>query len=277
MAEQGDFWIRFWGVRGSIACPGDAYRRWGGHTPCLEVRCGGTTFVFDAGTGARPLGKVLAREGDDPVDLFLSHTHFDHVVGLPFFAPFFQDGREVRIWAGHLGAAESIYGTVCSLMKAPLFPVPPDVFTADTQFRDFTAGDTIEPRPGFRIRTAPLNHPNGATAYRVDYQGRSVCYVTDTEHVPGRPDRNILELIDGADVVIYDASYTDAEFPKYVGWGHSTWEEGVRLADAAGIGQLVLFHHDPSHGDAQMDEIAQAADAARPGTIPAYDGLVIRL
>lgn len=276
MDDPDDFWIRFWGVRGSIACPDDAHRRWGGNTACMEVRCGEHTFVFDAGTGVRPLGKLLAREGAQPLDLFLSHTHFDHVVGFPFFAPFFQQDRVVRVWAGHLGTQHSIYGTICALMRAPLFPVPPDVFTADVQFRDFRAGETIRPRPGFALRTAPLNHPNGATAYRVDFAGKSVCYVTDTEHVVGRPDRTILELVEGADVMVYDSAYTDAEYPNYVGWGHSTWEEGVRLADAGGVGRLLLFHHDPTHEDVQMDAIAQAADAARPGTLPAYDGLVVR-
>jgi ribonuclease BN (tRNA processing enzyme) len=94
--------------------------------------------------------------------------------------------------------------------------------------------------------------------------------------VPGQPDRNILDLVQDADVMIYDAAYTDAEFSRYVGWGHSTWEEGVRLADAAGVGRLLLFHHDPTHEDPEMDRIARAADAARPGTLPAYDGLVVR-
>lgn len=276
MEDASDFWVRFWGVRGSIACPGHKHGRWGGNTACLEVRCGPDLFVFDAGTGIRPLGKLLAGEGSAPIDLLLSHTHFDHVVGFPFFAPFYQKGRTVRVWAGHLGGRQSIYGTMCSMMRAPLFPVPPQVFTADVEFHDFSAGETIQPRPGFRLRTAPLNHPNGATAYRMDYAGRSVCYVTDTEHVPGQPDRNILDLVQDADVMIYDAAYTDAEFSRYVGWGHSTWEEGVRLADAAGVGRLLLFHHDPTHEDPEMDRIARAADAARPGTLPAYDGLVVR-
>jgi phosphoribosyl 1,2-cyclic phosphodiesterase len=126
-----------------------------------------------------------------------------------------------------------------------------------------------------RLITAPLNHPNGATGYRIDFGGRSLCYVNDTEHVEGRLDRNILELIDGADLVIYDSTYTDEEFPKYRNWGHSTWQEGVRLCDKAGAEQLVIFHHDPSHDDAFMDEVAKAAEAARPGTLVAHEGLVL--
>src|SRR3546814_20313018 len=120
---------------------------------------------------------------------------------------------------------------------------------------------------GISLRTAPLNHPNGATGYRVDYGGKSICYITDTEHMPGQPDRNILELIAGADIVIYDSTYTDAEFPRYVSWGHSTWQEGARLADAAGAGRLVIFHHDPSPDDDFMDGIDSDAARATPGTL----------
>ncbi|MFQ5467722.1 MAG: MBL fold metallo-hydrolase, partial [Kiloniellaceae bacterium] len=133
------------------------------------------------------------------------------------------------------------------------------------------------PRPGVNLRTAPLNHPNGATGYRIEYDGRSLCYVTDTEHVPGSPDRAVLDLIKDADTVIYDCTYTDDEFPKYISWGHSTWQEGVRLCDRAGVGRLVVFHHDPSHDDGIMDRIAAAAEAARPGTIVARDGMVLKI
>ena len=111
-------------------------------------------------------------------------------------------------------------------MMAPLFPVPPQVFRARMEYREFKAGETLRPADGVAVRTATLNHPDGATGYRVEYGGRSVCYLTDTEHVPGAPDRHILELIAGADLVIYDSMYTDAEYDTYVGWGHSTWQEG---------------------------------------------------
>jgi phosphoribosyl 1,2-cyclic phosphodiesterase len=120
-----------------------------------------------------------------------------------------------------------------------------------------------------------LNHPNGACGYRIDYGGKSICYITDTEHVPGRPDRNILDLIQGAALVVYDATYTDEEFPNFITWGHSTWQEGVRLADAAGVGTLAIFHHDPGHDDDRMDAIAHDAAAARPGTVVAREGMVL--
>jgi phosphoribosyl 1,2-cyclic phosphodiesterase len=150
------------------------------------------------------------------------------------------------------------------------------IFTAKVRFVDFAAGATLAPHPDIRLVTAPLNHPNGATGYRIEFAAKAVAYVTDTEHRPDGPDRNVLALADHADVMIYDATYTDAEYPKHKDWGHSTWQEGVRLADAAQVSTLVLFHHDPGHDDTFMDRIAADAAAARPGTIVAQEGLVLR-
>lgn len=152
----------------------------------------------------------------------------------------------------------------------------PEIFTANVSYLDFDAGETLEPHPGVKLRTTRLNHPYRATGYRVDFAGKSVCYLTDTQHVIGRPDQNILALIKGADIVIYDSTYTDAEFPKRADWGHSTWEEGVRLCDAAGVKTFVVFHHDPDHDDDFMDGAATAVAQKRPGSIVAKEGLVLR-
>jgi phosphoribosyl 1,2-cyclic phosphodiesterase len=275
LSDETSFFVRFWGVRGSVACPGESHRRYGGNTSCLEVRCGERLLIFDAGTGLRPLGDAI--DGVQPVeaDMLLTHTHHDHIAGLPFFSPFFNKQNRFRIWAGHLAPARSLHNVLCQFMSAPLFPVPPQVFSADVIYRDFTAGEALEFGDGIQIRTGALNHPNGATGYRIDYDGRSVCYITDTEHVPGEPDRSILALIEGADYVIYDSSYTDQEFSDYVSWGHSTWQEGARLCDAAGVGTLVIFHHDPSHDDDFMDRVADEAAKKRPGTIVAREGMTL--
>lgn len=276
MGDGGDFFVRFWGVRGSIACPGPEHQRYGGNTSCLEVRCGGHVLVFDAGTGIRYLGDNLNGQTPLALDIYLTHTHHDHIVGLPFFGPMFEPKNSVNIWAGHLQPKLTLHGALCQFMKAPLFPVPPKIFNADVAFKDFRAGETLTPAPGITLRTAPLNHPNGATGYRVEYEGGSICYVTDTEHLPGTPDANVLGLIAGADIVVYDATYTDEEFPRYKSWGHSTWQEGIRLCERAKVKRLVLFHHDPSHDDAFMDGVAQAAEQSRPGTTVAREGLVLR-
>lgn len=279
MTENSEFFVKFWGVRGSIACPGHNYERYGGNTSCLEIRCGEHLFAFDAGTGLRPLGAHLKANGTPDagleVDLFLTHTHHDHIVGLPFFVPMFDRRNRVRIWAGHLVPDSSVHDVLCRFMAAPLFPVPPRIFAANVSYHDFAAGEVLEPRPGVRLRTGPLNHPNGATGYRIEFNGRSICYITDTEHIEGELDKNILALIEGADLMIYDSSYTDDEYPKYKGWGHSTWQEGARLCDEAGVKRLVIFHHDPSHNDDFLDRVAEDAEKLRPGSFVAREGAVL--
>jgi phosphoribosyl 1,2-cyclic phosphodiesterase len=205
--------VRFWGVRGSIACPSPTYMGFGGNTSCVEVRVGSRLIILDAGTGIRPLGQQLRREGALDADILFSHTHWDHVNGFPFFAPAFEPDNAFRVFAGHLAEEGGIREAIAGHMHEPMFPVPLDVMRARLSFTDFAAGETLDLGRGLQVRTAPLNHPNGATAYRIDHGGRSVCYVTDTEHVPGRPDERILGLVAGADLVIYDSTYTDAEFP----------------------------------------------------------------
>jgi len=270
--------VTFWGVRGSIPCPGPATVRYGGNTPCLEVRAAGRLMIFDAGTGLMPLGNALAAAGK-PVDAdwYFTHTHFDHIQGIPFFSPLYDKRNSFRLWASHLAPEMTLKDVLSNMMQAPLFPIPIEIFGADVKFNDFDRMSTLEPAPGVRVRTTMLNHPNRATGYRVEVGGKSLCYVTDTEHVPGKPDENILGLIAGADLVIYDSTYTDDEYPGHVGWGHSTWQEGVRLVEKAGAKRLAIFHHDPSHDDTFMDRIAAAAAAARPGTIVAREGETVAL
>jgi phosphoribosyl 1,2-cyclic phosphodiesterase len=274
-----EFAVRFWGVRGSIACSGPRTVRYGGNTSCIEVRCGERLLILDGGTGLRYLGNTLTGPSVAPLDadLFLTHTHFDHVAGLPFFKPFFEPTNSWRLWAGHLAEGTTLRRVLGEFMMAPLFPVPPQVFRARMEYREFKSGETLRPGPGVEVRTATLNHPDGATGYRVEYGGRSLCYLTDTEHVPGAPDRNILALIAGADLVIYDSMYTDSEYGAYVGWGHSTWQEGVRLCKAAGAKRLAVFHHDPEHDDDMLDGVAHDVAKELPGSVVAKDGLVIQL
>jgi phosphoribosyl 1,2-cyclic phosphodiesterase len=162
------------------------------------------------------------------------------------------------------------------MMFSPLFPVPPEIFTANVSYLDFDAGEVLKPRPGVKVRTTRLNHPDRATGYRVEFGGKSICYLTDTQHVIGKPDQNVLNIIKGADMVIYDSTYTDAEFPKRADWGHSTWEEGVRLCEAAGVKTFVVFHHDPDHDDDFMDKVTFEVTAKRPGSIVAKEGLVLQ-
>jgi phosphoribosyl 1,2-cyclic phosphodiesterase len=265
------FSVEFWGVRGSIACPSPSYVTYGGNTSCLEVRANDRVIILDAGTGIRSLGESLLERGVRHADVLLTHVHWDHINGFPFFGPAYRPDCSFEIKAGHLSDLGGIREILAGQMAQPTFPVPLETMQSSMSFEDFRAGDTFSIGP-VRVRTAPLNHPNGATAYRLEMNGKAFCYVTDTEHVPGAPDQNVLGLVEGADLVAYDSSYTDDEFPKKVGWGHSTWQEGIRLCRAANVKQLAIFHHDPSHDDAVMSQIEAEARATWEGATVSREG-----
>ncbi len=273
----GAFEVRFRGVRGSIPCPGPATAGYGGNTACIELRCGDRLVILDAGTGLRKLGAALAGAGPLEADILLSHTHLDHVLGLPFFAPLHDARNRLAIRAGHLADRGGLRPVLARMLSPELFPVPLEGFAAALDCLDFRAGEAFALGDGIHVRTAPLDHPGGATGYRVEYGGRSVCYVGDTGHRPGAPNPDILGLIAGADIVIYDAMFTEAEFARRPDWGHSTWNEGARLCGAAGADRLVLFHHDPGRDDEAMDRLAADAARCRPGTQAAREGMVLTL
>ena len=273
----GSFEVRFRGVRGSIACPGPGTAGYGGNTACIELRCGERLVVIDAGTGLRGLGADLADQGPFEADILLSHTHLDHVVGLPFFAPLFDARNRFALRAGHLADRGGVRQVLERMLSPELFPVPLEGFAAELRCLDFRAGEAFVLGDGIDVRTAPLDHPGGATGYRVEFGGRSVCYVSDTGHKPGEPNADILGLIEGADIVIYDAMFTEEEFARRPDWGHSTWNEGVRLCEAARAETLVLFHHDPRRDDEAMARLGAEAAERRPGTLVAREGAVLSL
>ena len=268
--------VKFWGCRGSIACPSPDHLKYGGNTTCLEIDAGGHLLILDAGTGIRELGENIMRSDQHHVHILLTHTHWDHINGFPFFAPAFNSKKSFEIMAGHLFNKSGVQHVFESQMENPVFPVPLKALTAELYFVDFEAGEDIKIAPNVKVRTAFLNHPNDATGYRIEYNGKSICLITDTEHGPGQPDQNILGLIEGADLVVYDCTYTEEEFPNKVGWGHSTWEEGVRLCKAANVKQLGIFHHDPTHDDVFMDKLAEDAKKAWSGAIVIREKMALK-
>jgi phosphoribosyl 1,2-cyclic phosphodiesterase len=276
LASDEDFFVQFWGVRGSVPCPGAETARYGGNTSCVEVRCGTRLLILDAGTGLRQLDRALIADRPLDADVYFSHAHLDHICGWPYFTRLLKADSRLNVSAGHLLPGHKIQEVLAGLLCDPFTPVKTGEIRADITYHDFSAGETLEPWPGIRLRTAPLNHPQGATGYRIEYRDSSICYLTDTEHVPGSPDRNILELIAGADLVIYDSTYTDEEFPAHVHWGHSTWQEGVRLCSAAGAKRLVGFHHEPAHNDSVRDGIATDVEQSLPGSIIAREGMILK-
>ncbi|MSP51520.1 MAG: MBL fold metallo-hydrolase [Alphaproteobacteria bacterium] len=271
------FKIKFWGVRGSVACPTPRHNAFGGNTSCIEVSMGGQRVILDAGTGLRELGHWYLKKNARRATMLMTHTHLDHINGFPFFSPAFHKDRAFTVMAGHLSDKGGIHRIIAGQMSKPTFPVPSEKMGSKLSFEDFRFGDSFSLGKGIKIITKALNHPEGATGYRIEYRGKSVCYVTDTEHVIGKPDENVLGLIEGADLVIYDSTYTDKEFPNRVGWGHSTWQEGVRLCQAANVKTLAIFHHDPDHEDLFMEQLERLARMTWQGAIVAREHMRFNL
>ena len=271
------FDVKFWGVRGSIACAGANYVKYGGNTSCIEMKVGDHRIILDAGTGLRNAGQTFLKEKPGDIFLLLTHTHWDHINGFPFFIPAYNPEWNIHVKAGHLKDKGGIQAVLSAQMDNPMFPVPLDAMQAKINYDDFRAGESLDLYSDITVRTAPLNHPNDATAYRIDYNGHSAVYITDTEHVLGELDQNILGIIEGADLVIYDSTYTEKEWPAKVGWGHSTWNQGMRLCQEANVKRLAIFHHDPDHEDAFMDRLAVEAEAAWDANFVACEGMVVSL
>jgi len=278
MSMQSAMSVAFWGVRGTVAAPGPGTVRYGGNTSCVELRCGEHRIILDAGTGLRVLGEHLEKTASPvDIDIFLSHSHIDHINGLPFFAPARSRANHIRLWAGHLQPPNRLETAIRQLMSPPLFPIEMKVLKADIQCRDFACGQVLKPRPDVTIETAALDHPDGATGYRIEHAGKSVAYITDTETREDRCVQNIVSLARDADLMIFDCTFTEAEIGSRAGWGHSTWQQGARLADKAGAKRFCMFHHDPDRNDDALDQLVKAAAAVRPGSMAAQEGLVIGL
>lgn len=274
------FTIHFWGVRGSIACPGQNTVRYGGNTSCVEMRVGGHRLVFDGGTGLRVLGQTLLGELPIEAHLFFTHSHWDHIQGFPFFIPAFIRGNRFTIYGAIAPNGSTIEQRLNDQMLHPNFPVPLQIMGADLAFKDLDIGETIQVGD-VTVESALLNHPGEAVGYRVNWQGYAAAYITDTEHFPDRIDENVLWLARNADVMIYDSTYTDEEYyserSSKVGWGHSTWQEAVKIARAANVKKLVIFHHDPLHDDNFMDQIKEDAACQFANSVVAWEGLEIDL
>lgn len=274
------FTIHFWGVRGSIACPGSETVRYGGNTPCVEMRVGGERLIFDGGTGLRVLGQSLLAQMPVEAYLFFTHSHWDHIQGFPFFVPAFIPGNRFHIYGAPAPNGATIKQRLNDQMLHPNFPVPLQIMGADLEFNDLEVKEKVQ-IGDIIIENDRLNHPGEAVGYRINWRGAAVAYITDTEHPASGLDENVLKLADNADVMIYDATYTDDEYyserSSRVGWGHSTWQEAVKVAQAANVKQLVIFHHDPLHNDDFLDRVGEEAAQVFSGTIMAREGLSLQI
>jgi phosphoribosyl 1,2-cyclic phosphodiesterase len=274
------FYVRFWGVRGSIPVPGASTVKIGGNTTCVEVRAGSEIMIFDAGTGLRQLGAQLMRELPVVARMFFTHVHWDHIQGFPFFPPAFVKGNRFDLF-GARKLSNTLAETLAGQMNYPNFPVSLAEMASNMNFHDIQEGEAVACGDAV-ITNAQLNHPGGVFAYRVDFGGHALVLATDTEHY-SCVDPKLVRLAEGADLLIYDAMYTREEYegseevPAKTGWGHSTWEEGIKVARAARVRKLILFHHDPEHSDEMIQQIEVEARQVFPQTQAAYEGLAINL
>jgi phosphoribosyl 1,2-cyclic phosphodiesterase len=273
------FEVRFWGVRGSIAAPGAETARVGGNTSSVEVRVGDTRILLDAGTGLRRLGdSLLAEKKPISATLLLSHFHWDHIQGLPFFVPAYLPSTSLDIVGGNVRS--SLRDALVHQMTDPVFPVRFDELGGKITTRDVRVGDRFDIGDA-HVTVGKGNHPGGVLAYRIEHGGKALVYATDTEHF-ACVDPDLRSFARGADILIYDAQYTPEEYAgktgrSRVGWGHSTFVAAAELAREADVGKLVLFHHDPQRTDAGVDEIEARAKILFTDAVAAREGASIVL
>jgi phosphoribosyl 1,2-cyclic phosphodiesterase len=264
--------LTFWGTRGSIASPGPETLHYGGNTSCVSLRAGGHLFVFDCGTGARRLGNTLVDQdhGALEINLLISHCHWDHIQGFPFFAPLFMSGTNCNVFAPH-EQNQRLKNTMAGQMQYRYFPVELDHLGANVRYQELREGAFVIGET--RISARYLNHTTVTMAYRLEHGKRCVVYATDTEPYAARPrawkdadsrqfvhrqDEELAAFFRAADVLIMDSQYTPDEYPAKMSWGHGTYDYAIDLATAAGVKTLVLYHHDPMRNDLAMEAVLQA-------------------
>lgn len=277
--------IKFYGVRGSIPVPGPTTVKYGGNTSCVYVELeNGQNIILDAGTGLRMLGQELLRT-NDPINIVLSHSHWDHIQGYPFFSPIYQPGRVINVFTN----IESGQNLLCSLfeqMDGSNFPIKATELPSHSSCV-YNAIESVFYEKGLNLVKKQLNHPGGGCAYRIEENGVTTAYITDNElEPPGKVHTTYDEWVDfchGVDVLIHDAQYTEEDMPHKHGWGHSLVAQVRQLAVDAEVGALVMFHHDPDRTDGELDEIKRENEIFFSGKnasikcFSAYEGLTIKL
>lgn len=271
--------VRFWGVRGGIPTPEAGKMRFGGNTSCLSVKAEGAPLVIlDAGTGIRLLGNELMRDhalGGIEGYILLSHLHWDHIQGIPFFKPLFHPGNRFE-FVGQRPQGSTLRSQLEAQQNYANFPVDMSHMSAAKAFREVEDGEFS--LGSLTVRSRRLNHPGGCLGWRLEADGACVVYATDNEHTGPGPEEAVVELARGADLLIFDTNYTPEEYEQgRQGWGHSTWKQAVVNARAAGVDRLILFHHDQDHSDDEIEAIEALACREFPRSLAAREGLKVTL
>ncbi len=272
--------VHFFGVRGSVPVPSANMSKYGGNTSAVLLECEEEEhyLILDGGTGLRYLGNYLLSkgfaEGKGKVDILFTHFHWDHIQGFPFFIPAYIPGNKIRFFDFH--PLFKVKDILENQQKFANFPVSLDEMGADFTFKTGRVGSEII-MEDIKIDTIFLNHPGRCVGYRIFYRDKSVAYITDIEHSPDWPDKDVLEFVKDSNILIYDAMFIPEDYEKRIGWGHSTYYHGAMLAKVANIGKLFLFHYSPDYDDNMIDEIAVKAKKIFFNTFPAKEGLVVEL
>jgi phosphoribosyl 1,2-cyclic phosphodiesterase len=252
--------LRCWGTRGSIPTPGPATVRYGGNTTCFEIRHGVSRLIFDAGSGIRPLGLDIVEKGPDTIHIFLTHFHWDHIQGFPFFAPLYDEEDSIKV-VGPKQKDIDVQNLFAGQMGPIYFPVPFSVVAAAMEFEHLNEGEYE--LDDARMRVMRVKHPSFVIAYRIELGGKTICLIPDNEMKGDMYDvgpdweKRIVEFVGDADLLVHDSMYTEKEYERRAGWGHSTFSQSIRLAEEGGVGQLLFFHHDPTRTDEQLDSIVE--------------------
>lgn len=268
--------LTIYGARGSQPVSGDAYRRYGGRTSCFSVELDGGILIIDAGTGLAVLGHELVRRAAiPPIRILLTHVHLDHVIGLPLFQPFFRRDARITLMGSraHVGPWQA---ALSRIFGKPFWPVELADVEATVRFENLS-GSRARRLYGADVSWCPVQHPQGCLSYRIETSDGTLVVATDREHGHQRLDAAFVRFCHGADLLLHDAQYTPQELSRHRGWGHSTWEQAARAANAAGVRKLVLTSHDPGRSDAQIDRLVAHARRIFPNTHAASERLVIRL
>jgi phosphoribosyl 1,2-cyclic phosphodiesterase len=265
--------ITFWGVRGSFPQCSRPYLGIGGHTSCVGVETRSGLFIFDAGTGIIDLGDWIKDTPLKSATCLITHPHMDHICGLPFFQPIHDKDFNLKLYSACMKPHGGIEKVISTVVSPPYFPVPWDQIQSKRVCEDGEPGETITIKDA-TISSINLKHPGGSCGYRLNYNGRSVAYITDTGHTPSELDKALTQFCERVDLLIYDAAFTEEEFAEKGHYGHSTWEHAVALAKAACVKELALFHHNPYHNDLQMNMIESQAQNHFSQTFVARQGMI---
>ena len=274
MADLFDFTLR--GVRGTLPISIAGGTEFGGNTSCVLLRHGDRTAILDAGSGIVGLGKELIAEGAKAVDIVISHAHYDHVIGLPFFLPLYRSDIRVTLWYAGSPDAPDGRRLLADLMRSPFLPMGPGALRCDLQFAELPTEGTIDLGGGTRLTTCPVLHPGGAVGMRVGRGAGDLVYVPDVEHDDGPMDARLVAWMQGASVALLDCTYLPEDYAHYTGYGHSHWQKCAGLAAQAGVRRMGMFHHNFSRSDTAIAGAETAARLVDPSIFAAREGMVLR-